>query len=280
MTRGTKMLLMARDGGDNRRTERDGYSNPRNEYGGARMDYGGTRMEYPRMNHDYTGMNYGRSNYPEQEWETTNSNYGDTEARFRDRRGREHYDNGRFAPRNAMEKEGARSRQFRSDDAGRSEYPPFVPPVYRGTAMNRIGFAAEPNREMESNYPMNANYPRMEETGYRTSEMSMGRAKGGEMMLTEEMAHEWMEGLHNEDGTKGPHWTMDQVKQVMSQRGIKGDVMEYWVILNSLYSDYCGVLKKHGANNMDVYTDLAKAWIDDKDAMEGKAARYFQYIVK
>lgn len=269
MTPGAKMLLMARNGDDNRRTEREGYNNPRNEYGGARMNY-------PRMNHDYVGMNYG--NYPEQEWETTN--YGDTEARFRDRRGREHYDNGRFAPKGAMEPEDyPESRQYRRDDAGRSEYP-FVPPVYRGDAMNRIGFAAEPHREMESNYPMDANYPRMTEMGHRTSEMTMGHAKGGGMMLTEDMAHEWMEGLHNEDGTKGPHWTMDQVKQVMSQRGVKLEPLEFWAVLNIMYSDYCGVLKKHGANNMDVYVDMAKAWLEDKDAMDGKAARYFQYIVK
>lgn len=236
-------------------------------------------MNYPRMN--YPRMNYTPySEYPEQEWETANANYGDTEARFRDRRGREHYDNGRFAPKGAMEPEDyPESRQYRRDDAGRSEYP-FVPPVYRGDVMNRIGFAAEPHREMESNYPMDANYPRMNEMGHRTSEMTMGHAKGGGMMLTEDMAHEWMEGLHNEDGTKGPHWTMDQVKQVMSQRGVKLEPLEFWAVLNIMYSDYCGVLKKHGANNMDVYVDMAKAWLEDKDAMEGKAARYFQYIVK
>lgn len=260
------MLLMARKGDDNRRTEHEGYNHPREDYEGARMDYGGYSA-YPYRKREYPDMNY----------------YGDTEARFRDRTGREHYDNGRYAPKGAMEPEDyPESRRYRRDDAGRSEYPytPIVPPVYRRDDMNRIGFAAEPNMEIKRDYRTDISYPRMDEMGHRTSEMTMGHAKGGEMMLTEDMAHEWMEGLHNEDGTKGPHWTMDQVKQVMSQRGVKGDVLEYWVVLNIMYSDYCGVLKKHGANNMDVYVDMAKAWLEDKDAMDGKAARYFQYIVK
>lgn len=250
---------------------------------GRRMDYPETnypRMDYPRM--DYTPY----AEYPEQEWETTNANYGDTEARFRDRRGREHYDNGRYAPKGAMETEDApESRMYRRDDAGRfrSEYPytPLVPPVYRGDRpMNRIGFNTEPNREIESNYPMDANYPRMEEMGYRHSEMAMGGAKGSDMELTEDMAHEWMAGLHNEGGTKGPHWTIDQTKQVMEKKGIDANPVEFWAIMNAMYSAYCGVLKKHSVNNLDFYVDMAKAWLDDKDAMKGKAARYFQYIVK
>lgn len=146
--------------------------------------------------------------------------------------------------------------------------------------MNRIGFAAEPRREMDHDYRMDANYPRMDEMGHRTSDTTMGHAKGGEMMLTEEMADEWMHGLHNEDGTKGAHWTKEQTKQVMNQKGIKVEPLDFWVIMNALYSDYCSVLKKHGVNNIDFYVDLACAWLNDKDAQEGKAARYFQYVAK
>lgn len=242
MTRGAKMLMVAR-------TPR--YPD----------------MNYPRMDYETPYMNY--TPYPEKEWDT--ANYGDTEARFRDRRGREHYDNGRYAPR--MEKETG----TRINNAWNT---PLVPPVYRGFPMNRIGFAADPDMEIKRDYRTDISYPHADEMGHHTSDMAMGYAKGGDMTLTEDMAHEWMEGLHNEDGTRGAHWTMDQVKQVMGQKGVKGDPLEYWVILNSLYSDYCGVLKKHNANNMDVYVDMAKAWIEDKDAMEGKAARYFQYVVK
>lgn len=240
MTPGAKMLLMART--DDKRRYPD-------------MNY--PRMDYPDMN--YPRMDYAPySTYPEKDWDT--ANYGDTEARFRDRRGREHYDNGRYAPK--------------------AEYPytPLVPPVYRGDAMNRIGFAAE--SEIKRDYRTDISNPHMDETGYHTSEMAMGHAKGGEMVLTEEMADEWMHGLHNEDGTKGPHWTKEQVKQVMAQKGIKADLNEVYAVMNALYADYCGVLKKHGVNTIDFYVDMTSAWLNDKDAQEGKTARYFQYITK
>lgn len=239
MKRGVKMAVMAlREDGKRRMTEPMG-NYPRYDHDGTRMDY-----DYPRMNYPVY------SAHPEYEWETTNN--GDTEARFRDRRGREHYDSGRYAPK--------------------SEYPytPLVPPVYRGDDMNRIGFE----------HPMDANYPRMDEMSHRTSGMTMGHAKGTDMVLTEEMAEEWMHGLHNEDGTKGPHWTKEQTTQVMKQKGIKTDPLDFYVVMNALYADYCSVLKKHNVNNIDFYTDLSAAWLNDKDAQEGKTARYFQYIAK
>lgn len=261
MTRGAKMLMVSRT--PDRRIDYPGMTYP--------------SMTFPRMNYpaaDYEPPSMGYSHYsadPEKNWDSTN--YGDTEARFRDRRGREHYDNGRYAPRSAMEKEyGTHVNDVWN--------PTLVPPVYRGTAMNRIGFAANPETEIKRDYHTEIAYPHMNEVGHHTSDMDMGYANGGDMALTEDMAEEWMDGLHNEDGTKGAHWTLDQVKQVMGQRGIKGDTIEYWVILNSLYSDYCGVLKKHNANNMDVYVDMAAAWLKDKDAVDNKAAKYFHYIVK
>ena len=43
---------------------------------------------------------------------------------------------------------------------------------------------------------------------------------------------------------------------------------------------FWSVAKKHGVNKMDFYADLAKAWLEDEDAVEDKAGKYFQYIVK
>lgn len=255
-----KMAVMARYKEDGRRTDHPD-------------------MNYPRM--DYTPY----SEHPEREWETTNANYGDTEARFRDRQGREHYDNGRFAPKDNADTYDPESRRYRRDDAGRfrSEYPytPLVPPVYRGDDMNRIGFALEPGREIEHDYRMDANYPRMDEMGHRTSKTSMGHATGGGMELTREMAEEWMAGLKNEDGTKGPHWTLEQVKQVMAQRGVECDPIRLWVAMNAEYSDRVAVNKKHNVNTIDFYLDSAIAyWLKDKDAVDDKEAAYFMHVVK
>ena len=42
--------------------------------------------------------------------------------------------------------------------------------------------------------------------------------------LSMESAEKWTDSMCNEDGSKGPHWTFDQAKQIMEQiwRYIKG----------------------------------------------------------
>lgn len=307
MKSGMKMLMISnrensrsREGGEMRR-------------GGARSDmdmgYGG-RMGYEGAQGAYSGMN-NRSTYARSEYEG-----GDMEARFRDRRGREHYDNGRFAPmRSAMDgmedNYGMESRRGRNipmrsamDDmednygpenrryrrysdgrfAPRSEYKnadmaypmtPFVPPVYEGgeRGMNPIGFV--PN-----GYGTYANHHRYNEMENRTGQMERGGASGRADKLTREMAEEWMAGLENEDGSRGPHWNMEQVKQVMAQRGIQLDPYEFGAVLNALYSDYSKVFLKHNVNKIDLYVDLTTAWLMDKDAVHNKAAAYFECVVK
>lgn len=98
--------------------------------------------------------------------------------------------------------------------------------------------------------------------------------------LSRSMAVEWTRDMENSDGTHGPHWNMEQVKQVMEQREIDCDPVMFFAVLNAVYSDYYAVAKKHGVNKMDFYADLAKAWLEDEDAVEDKAGKYFQYIVK
>ena len=95
------------------------------------------------------------------------------------------------------------------------------------------------------------------------------------------MADHWMRGLQNEDGSQGPHWSLDQVKQVMAQKGVHADPFEFFAVLNSMYADYCKVFKKYGVGDkLDFYIDMAKAFIDDKDAGANKVVKYFENIVK
>lgn len=161
---------------------------------------------------------------------------------------------------------------------------PYIPPIYdegRNTPkMNKIGFAS--SSEMDREYHTSADYPETDEMGYHHSQTMMGHGKAsGDMKLTKELAEEWMASIQNEDGTRGPHWKMEQVKQVMAQKGIGMDPVQFWVILNAIYSDYYKVLKKHGVGDkLDVYIDLACAWLNDKDAVKDKAAAYYEYVVK
>ena len=290
------MLMIAGRGGYNGRNEtemrRGGEMNYR-EPDYSRMGYGGAQGAYSGMNN--------RSNYARSEYEA-----GDMEARFRDRRGREHYDNGRFAPMRSdmygmedaygrgrnipirSEMDETESRRYRRYSDGRfaprSEhgggemaYPtsPFVPPIYeRGErSMNPIGF-------VPGGYSTYATHKQGDEMEHRTSKMERGGASSYGQSLTQEMAEEWMSGLENEDGSTGPHWSIDQVKQVMSQHKIEKDPYEFAAVLNSIYSDYSKVLQKHNVNKIDMYVDLACAWLRDKDAVPDKAGAYFMYVVK
>ena len=255
------------------------------------------------------------------------------ENRFRDRQGREHYDNGRYAPmRNEMGMENR--QQGRSQDGrytAQGNANRWLPPYYdveinryeyeqeapedamRGNYRNEmrgdgnsgrrgdtrmemggygemgqermdnrrnpVGFAAR----FESPGSADASYQHMDEMAHRSgSKMEHGGAMSHKMpKFDERTAKEWVAKMENEDGTRGPHWTMDQTTKVMEQRGIKEDPAKFYAALNMMYSDYCEVAKKLSANNMDFFAEMAKAFLKDKDAgSQDKLAAYYEYVVK
>ena len=168
--------------------------------------------------------------------------------------------------------------EMRSEMRG---YPNRPFPVYvgGGSNMNPIGF--DPYREVETNYRMNATH----KTGNEMEHKSGAKMGGGAMSdetpeITKELAEEWTSGMKNSDGTRGEHWTSAQTRQFMAQKGIECDPWEFYIVMNMLYSDYCAVLKKHGVNTVDVYADLACAWLKDTDAVPNKTAKYFENVVK
>lgn len=83
----------------------------------------------------------------------------------------------------------------------------------------------------------------------------------------------------NDDGTTGPHWTVEQTTSVAKQSGITFEhYNEYdWnYVMNMIYSDFYGAV----SNDTNAYIKLAKKWLDDKDAVDGKALCYYLHIVK
>lgn len=94
-----------------------------------------------------------------------------------------------------------------------------------------------------------------------------------------QMAMEWTKGMVNADGTKGPYWTMEQINKIIQDYKVDCAPEEFWAVMNSLYSDYCEVLKKANAT-IDTYVGLAKAWINDPDAVPDKAAAYYTHVVE
>lgn len=94
------------------------------------------------------------------------------------------------------------------------------------------------------------------------------------------MAMDWTEGMVNADGTTGPYWSMEETDKFHAQYNLTCDKLVWWAVMNSLYSDYCEALRECAASTPEVYVRLAKAWINDKDAVPDKAAAYYTYIVE
>lgn len=83
-----------------------------------------------------------------------------------------------------------------------------------------------------------------------------------------------LQGMVNEDGTHGGHWTLEQTNDVAKQYDIKFiDFNEYdWnYVMNMVYSDYYGSVPDDIAS----YVKVAKKFICDKDASVGKAFKYY-----
>ena len=96
--------------------------------------------------------------------------------------------------------------------------------------------------------------------------------------FTPEKAEEWLLNMQNEDGTTGPHWSLDETNAYRP-----AEVSEYcWeCAMNMMYSDYYSVAIAYGVNSPEFYADLARAFLFDKDAKSprDKMAAYYNCIV-
>lgn len=216
---------------------------------------------------------YGRSEYQ-------------VEQRFRDRDGREHYDNGRFAPQSNGRRNWPESRReeyaepmarYPGREMPRSWHDPYR---FGGEPlMPMIGFSGGDGFRQDAG--MDASYPARDEISYRRGMATAGHSQGAAVMpMDRQRAEQWVSGMQNADGTQGPHWSMEQTEQVRTQQGIQCDPVKFWVAMNMMYSDYCKVGEKMGVNNAAFYACLAKAFLEDQDAQPEKLARYYEYIAR
>ena len=53
-----------------------------------------------------------------------------------------------------------------------------------------------------------------------------------ETTFSTDIAKMWTKNMENSDGTKGPHWSLDQAKQMMAQRKLSLNTAEFWAALN------------------------------------------------
>ncbi len=208
------------------------------------------------------------------------------ESRFRDRRGREHYNNGRYAP--ARSRYGGDEVEDRYDGGSENRMPPvydndmeyrYDRTGYRQdeTGNRMIGFAGA---EMGSNYRADATHKHKDELSHYRSQKQSGHASSMEAPLDRKTAQEWVQKMKNADGSTGEHWTFEQTSQVMKQRGVDCDPVEFYAAMNMLWSDYGSVAKKYGTDNVEYWAEMAKSFLLDKDAEGNKLALYYENIAK
>lgn len=88
-----------------------------------------------------------------------------------------------------------------------------------------------------------------------------------------------LENLVNEDGTTGPHWTLEQTTRIAEERNLilsTYNNYDWCFVMNMMYSDYYKVI----GNDTSVYTNMSKHFLMDKDAVDGKAYKYYMTMRK
>lgn len=86
----------------------------------------------------------------------------------------------------------------------------------------------------------------------------------------EEMAMEAVADMVNVDGSYGAHWTIEQTNQYAAQLGIAHNV-DFFYAMNMLWSDFSTTL----GGDANLYARMAKAYICDPDAIEGKVLKLY-----
>lgn len=100
----------------------------------------------------------------------------------------------------------------------------------------------------------------------------------GDEELDEVKARRWVESMHNADGSKGGIFRPEQAEQYRTAQCPNCDKTEFWAAMNMMYSDYCAVAKKMNVDRPEFYAHMAKAFLMDEDAKDGKLALYAKYI--
>ena len=93
--------------------------------------------------------------------------------------------------------------------------------------------------------------------------------------IGEDVAKCWVSKMQNKDGTKGEHWSIEQVANVIKEKGIKYELTDFYTVLNMMYSDYY-----NSRFDTATYIDLAKDWLEDKDIEGCKLLKYYYFVTK
>ena len=132
---------------------------------------------------------------------------------------------------------------------------------------------------MHKTDPMNQHDGKEHMMGHQRQIGFQSNQEGG---LDKETVMSWVENMEDDAGVRGGKYSWHQAQQHAIKAGITGQekVLEFFWALNAMYADYHKVAKKFGVDRDDFYACLAKAFLEDPDAVEDKVAMYQRYIVK
>lgn len=104
--------------------------------------------------------------------------------------------------------------------------------------------------------------------------------------LTKADMREWKQMMENVDGTRGPHYDMQQIMSAADKLGVKFEEFtepEFCIAVNMMYSDYCKTLKKYMSSDkmLECCAELAMDFLCDPDGPEAheKLLMYYHCIV-
>lgn len=191
------------------------------------------------------------------------------------------------------EPEDARAYQARNEyrpqreEYGRAEnrYTPYMPDIQPMGGLYDGGGIGFGTRDRE--YETRAHYGGDEEHGKRMSATGMVWMDEDKhpARIDRETAEKWVSRMRGEDASRptGEKWSAHDLRGMAEKYGIDPESEKFWefyAMTNAMYSDYCAVAKKFNITSPEFYGAMAKAWMDDKDAMPNKTALYYEHIVK
>lgn len=201
--------------------------------------------------------------------------------------------------RNNYDNGGATSRR-RRDERGRymeyprQEYTDYMTYDERDPQARQMGFEDRYARYARADMNTNDQH-RMNSGGAHGEFAEMGEHKrhyGGGMRrmddyrkpmpLTREKAEEWVESMKGE-GSEGETWSMEEIEEIAKKHSMpmqEEKLVELYAVMNMLASDYYKVAEEFDVLEDDFFVAMAKAFINDKDAVKNKVSIYYDCIAK
>lgn len=218
---------------------------------------------------------------------------GEAEMRYRGEDGR--YKSGR---RSSMDESARRwevevePKGYQVTEPGKEHIEPYQPKKHEpemeptdayGMELRRMDYDYDdPTGRVIGFRPPRNHYASMEE---KEREMRMGKHHMEPSKMDRETAEYWVENMENEDQRQptGGKWEPEFMKTMAQKLGVPTEGEKFWefyAMTNAMYSDYSEVLKKYGTTNPMAFAEMAKAWMNDKDAVDEKTMIYYECIVK